>query len=135
MFEPKNKPAASTITENVRVETTAKRLSCRSGVSAERRTLREKELSGFLPKAATPVLQRFRIVFILIFIPCETSLPIKEGALTYALNPALVCLARGAFGTPHPGRASSAVLAVKLPVSIQTAGRSRRLFCKFLLHS
>jgi len=45
----------------LRFKTTAKRSIRRSGVSAERRILQENELSGFLPKAATPVLQRSQI--------------------------------------------------------------------------
>jgi hypothetical protein len=39
-------------------ETSAKRSIRRSGVSAERRILQENGSSGFLPKAATSVLQR-----------------------------------------------------------------------------
>jgi hypothetical protein len=62
-------------------------------------------------------------------------LPNKKGALTHALNQALVCLARNAFGTPSFGRASNAVLLVKLPVSIQTAAEAADCFVLDFLHS
>jgi hypothetical protein len=39
-------------------ETSAKAMANRSGGSVERRKLRKNEECGFLPKAATPVLQR-----------------------------------------------------------------------------
>jgi len=42
----------------------------RSGVSAERRKPQEIEESGFLPKAATPVLQRSRFVCFAVKNPC-----------------------------------------------------------------
>jgi hypothetical protein len=57
----------------------------------------------------------------------QHGLPKKKGALTYALNQALVCLARNAFGTPRLGRASNAVPAMKLPVSIQTAAEATQI--------
>ena len=44
------------------IETSGKRLSGRSGVSAERRKLLETEACGFLPKAATLVSQWSYIV-------------------------------------------------------------------------
>jgi hypothetical protein len=43
-------------------ETSAKPPIDRSGVSAERRKLQEIQEGGFLPKTATPLLQRFRFV-------------------------------------------------------------------------
>jgi YVTN family beta-propeller protein len=48
-----------------KVETSAKRLIRRSGVSAERRILEETESSGFLPKAATTSQIFFRTALIL----------------------------------------------------------------------
>jgi hypothetical protein len=48
-------------TSNKELEISAKPIIRRSGVSAERRKLLEIEECGFLPKAATPVLQRSQL--------------------------------------------------------------------------
>jgi hypothetical protein len=52
----------------------------------------------------------------------------KRGALTHTPFQALACLPRSAFGTPLAGRASNAILGLKLPVSEWTAAKLRELF-------
>jgi hypothetical protein len=53
----------------------------------------------------------------------------NKGALTRALNQALVCLPKNAFGTPSTGRAPKAAFGVKLPVSIQAAAEAANCLC------
>jgi lysophospholipase L1-like esterase len=61
----------------------------RSGVSAERRQIQKTEKCGFLPKAATPVLQKFPKIFLAVLLMlggCAANLFAQSNAVVASTN-------------------------------------------------